>query len=63
MTVRKVTLLLLLIISPLFGCSTTRTYWGDWRNWTGWEPTGKAESQVVSIKSYPEGGSVYVDGI
>lgn len=63
MTVRKVTLLLLLIISPLVGCSTTRTYWGDWRSWTGWEPTGKAESQVVSIKSYPEGGSVYVDGI
>ena len=59
--IRKM-VILFFFISFLSACSTTRMYWGDWRNWTGWEATGKMESQVVSINSTPEGAKVYVDG-
>jgi hypothetical protein len=56
------TVTLLFIISFLFGCSTTRTYWAGWQNWSKWEPTGRAESQAVTVTSKPKGASVYVDG-
>ncbi|MFH1332441.1 MAG: PEGA domain-containing protein, partial [archaeon] len=53
---------IILILFLVVGCATTQTRWGEWQNYGHWYPAGNACTKV-SVKSYPDGATVYVNGV
>jgi hypothetical protein len=59
--IRKM-LILSVFTLTLFGCTYSRTSWGDWNSWGEWKQTGNSEHQMVQVTSNPAGAEIYVDG-
>jgi hypothetical protein len=58
---RKIAVLFIISIVS-FGCTYSRTSWGDWNSWGEWKQTGNSEYQHIQINSNPTGAEIYVDG-